>query len=81
MIRIGPVKFPVVPLIAAIPVALRAAAKVVKDAGDPTSPGGAKVTGSEIALAIGAFVAAFGDAITPSVLKANGVTVTDYEAA
>ena len=71
-IRVGSVRIPIFTLLASVPAAIKAAQAVAIDDHDNDSPGGEKVTPAEVAEAVGAFLAALGEAALPAMLAANG---------
>ena len=71
-IRVGSVRIPIFSLLASVPDAIKAAQAVAIDDHDNDSPGGEKVTPAEVAEAVGAFLAALGEAALPAMLAANG---------
>ena len=70
--KIGTVTIPLFAVMAALPRAIRAAAKAAADDRDADSPGGEKVLASEVAEVVAVFLAKLGEEILPVVMRANG---------
>lgn len=72
-LKLGRVKIPVIPILLAIPKAIKAVKAEVADNRDSDSPGGEKVTAQEVAEAIAAFMRVLTIEVMDDVLKANKV--------
>jgi hypothetical protein len=72
-VKLGQVNIPLIPILLAVPKAIKAVRKVASDNRDADSPGGEKVTAAEVMEALSAFAAALIKEVADDVLAANGV--------
>ncbi len=72
-VKLGRVNIPLIPVILAVPKAIKAVRKVAKDDREADSDGGEKITASEVADAIKAFTSTLATLILDDVLEANGI--------